>query len=130
MDLFRRPARIPLLLAFALVVPACGGGSGGGGDAGLAGGAEPAPTATAAERDRAILEGCALEGIEAWEAVAADFDGTLDGETYPAPDFQVTGIDLLAASIGWTLDAQPDGQIDLQGTLRFFDGGGSPAFPF
>jgi hypothetical protein len=129
---FSRPARASLLVVLALLVPACGGGGGGGGDTGLegSGGPPPPPPVPPEERARAILEGCVLEAVEAFEGVAARFDGTLDGEQAPTPDFRVTGVDLLSASLTWTLDADADAQVDLQGTMRFTDAGGSPAFPF
>jgi hypothetical protein len=120
-------------MALGLLAPACAGG-GGGGEAvgsGVPAGDPPAPPApTAEERARAILEGCGLETITAFEAVASRFDGTIDGEGDPTPDFSVTGIDFLGASIAWTLDAEADGQVDLEGTMRFLDPAGTPTFPF
>jgi hypothetical protein len=125
----KAPRRLParLGLAFALLLPACGSGGGGGDDPGQS--ATPGPTPTASVRTEAILEACALEGVRAFETVAADFDGAIDGEG-TAPDFRVTGIDLLGAALDWTLDADVDGQVDLAGTVAFLDAGGSPTWPF
>jgi hypothetical protein len=115
-----------LALALGLLLPACGGGGGGVGDALPA----PDPNPSAVARTQALLEACVLEEVAAFEAAAADFDGALDGEWTTHPDFQVTGFDLVTATVEWTLDADADGDVDLEGTARFLDGGGSPTLPF
>jgi hypothetical protein len=117
-----------VVLASALLLPGCGGGGGSSDPSAQTPG--PGPTPSARARIEAILEACVLEGVEAFDAVAADFDGVLDAGGAPNPDFRVTSVDLLRASVGWTLDADADGQVDLTGTMRFVDAGGSPTLPF
>jgi hypothetical protein len=112
------------LLLFGLA--ACGGGGGGASP----GSPDPTPDPSVSSRVEEVLEACALEGVAAFAATMAELEPVLRAEAPPSPDFQVTGIDLLGASLSWTLDADADGELDLSGTMRFSDAAGSPSWPF
>jgi hypothetical protein len=120
--LVRRP-----LLGFGLAVTACGGG-GGGGETDVGAPAPAGPSLSTRLED--LLASCVLEGVAAFEATMAKFEPVLEGEGAPEPDLEVTGIDLLGASVSFALDADADAVADVTGTMRFLDAAGAPTWPF
>jgi hypothetical protein len=50
------------------------------------------------------------------------------GATPPA--FDITGIDLLTASVRFSADLEPDGVVDATGSVAFRDAAGNPTIPF
>jgi hypothetical protein len=108
-----------------LLLTSCGGGSGG---------ALPAATETpgvndsALERTREILETCTLEDLDRFLSLIDLLGGATEGTE--GPDLQVENFDFGTLTVGYTIDLDRDGAIDLRGTVRFEDAQGIPTFPF
>ena len=110
-----------IVLALALAL-ACGGG--GSSPADLTGSAAPQSVA------QSILEDCALTTVFDYLDIVNAVGGLLDPAATSAPVFSLEGIDILKASIDWSLDLDNDGVADLTGTIRFTDAADNPTLPF
>ncbi|MDJ0522174.1 MAG: hypothetical protein QNJ90_08890 [Planctomycetota bacterium] len=115
------------VLALLSVLAACGGG-GGGGDADTTPAPPLSPDEQSAQIVQELLGSCGVDDV----GNVLDYEQLLRdllGPDAPAPDFEITGVNIIQASFAWSLDLDADQNADLIGTTQFQDASGSPTIP-
>jgi hypothetical protein len=99
------------------VCVACGGGS------------APAPVDAAPLTAQDLVESCVTTDLQDLAALLDVLQNLLDpASELPAPDLDLLQF-LVDGTIGWSLDIDEDGTVDLSGSVGFLDAGGMPTLP-